>query len=271
MATPALILIHGYPFDHTLWDYVVGPLRKVTTVLTPDLPGFGGQPVLPTDPSIDVMADEIAKLFVNEHMDRAVIVGMSMGGYVALSLAERYRHRLAGLGLISTQAVADTVEARQQRQEMIEKVRAEGPTSAAQAAINKLFAPGNRDNSTFREFPEKGARRAGTEGIIWALQAMANRPDRSALLQHIHFPTLVVHGTEDQFIPVERARQMSGVIPDCEYAEISGAGHAIPLESPEPLIEELLGLLDRAEAAEPHLEGLLNRPGVVISPTDQGL
>ncbi|MBA4149878.1 MAG: alpha/beta fold hydrolase [Verrucomicrobia bacterium] len=271
MAAPTLILIHGYPFDHTMWNRVVEPLRKVTRVLTPDLPGFGGKPVSGLEPSIDRMADEIVKLFVTEHMDRAVVAGMSMGGYVALSLAERYKHRLSGLALISTQAVADSAEARNDRQQMIEKVRAQGSRAAAEAAIQKLFAPQNQTNLILQKFPQQGAEKAGVEGICWALQAMAVRPDRTAVLKNLHFPALVVHGSEDQFIPTERARQMCEMIPDCEYAEILNAGHALPLEAPDQLCEELMGLLERAEAAEPHLEGLLNRPGVVIAPNESGL
>lgn len=271
MAAPTLILIHGYPFDHTLWNSLVTPLRKVTRVLTPDLMGFGGIPVAGIEPSIDRMADEIAKLFVTEHMDRAVVVGMSMGGYVALSLAERYKHRLSGLGLISTQADADTEEARKGRQGMIDKVQKLGPGAAADAAIQKLFAPQNQNNPDFQRFPRNGAEKAGVEGISWALQAMASRPDRTAVLKSIHFPVLVIHGAEDQFIPAERARQMCARIPDCEYAEIPNAGHALPFEAPDQVCDELMGLLERAEAAEPHLEGQLNRPGVVIAPSETGL
>ncbi len=271
MATPALILIHGYPFDHTMWDYVVRSLRKVTNVITPDLPGFGGKPVPAVEASIDRMADEMAKVFVLEHLDRAVVAGFSMGGYVALSLAERYRHRLAGLALIGTQAAADTEEGRQNRMKMIEKVRAAGPKMAADAAIQKLFSPIRKITPDLQRFVEQGATGAGVEGISWALEAMAYRPDRTSILKNLHFPVLVMHGVDDQFIPKEKAREMCKLLSDCEYAEVQGAGHALPLEAPEQVVEELMGLLDRAEAAEPHLEGLINRPGVVISPTEQGL
>jgi len=271
MPTPTLILIHGYPLDHTLWDYVIAPLREVTQVLTPDLPGFGGKPPLATEPSIDRMADEIAKLFVNEHIDHAVVAGMSMGGYVALSLAERYRHRLAGIALISTQSTADSEEARAARLQMIESVRARGTAAASEAILKRLFAPVNVSNESFRQRVVRSAERAGVEGICWALQAMASRSDRTDILSELHFPSLVVHGSEDQIIPAERARQMAGCLQDSEYVEIPNAGHAIPWEAPEQLVDELIGLLRRAEAAEPHLEGQLNRPGVVIAPTDNGL
>src|SRR5437016_5746353 len=134
---PALILIHGYPFDHTLWNFVVEELKDETKILAPDLPGFGGTTVLETEPSIDALADEIATLLDENEIERAVVAGMSMGGYIALSFAEHHSERLAGLGLIATQATADSDEMRQGRRQMVEKVRASGTRVAAEAALGK--------------------------------------------------------------------------------------------------------------------------------------
>jgi 3-oxoadipate enol-lactonase len=273
MDLPPLILVHGYPFDHTLWDSVARTLGNRTKVFAPDLPGFGGRSTPVADPSIDIMADEIAELCESEHFDRVVVVGMSMGGYVALSLAERYPDKLAGLGLVSTQAGADTEETRKSRQEMIRKVRAEGPQSAAIAAIPKLFAPGHINNEALKKIPTEGARRAGVEGICWALEAMARRPDRRGILKSIQVPVLVLHGSEDQFIPRERARQMADEIPDGEYMEIAGSGHALPVEAPEAVVQSLRRLLERAASfsPEPGAGKPTNRPAWIISPTEHGL
>src|SRR4051812_4216194 len=102
MPLPPLILIHGYPFDHTMWKSVIAALGNITKVIAPDLPGFGDNPAEVTEPSLEVMADDIADLFEFHHITHAVVAGMSMGGYVALAFAERHKERLAGLGLIST-------------------------------------------------------------------------------------------------------------------------------------------------------------------------
>src|SRR4051812_20007881 len=101
MSFPALILIHGYPFDHTMWSEVVLALGDKTKIIAPDLPGFGDNPARNDEPSIDLMADDVAELFEFHHIKRAVVAGMSMGGYVALSFAERHKEQIAGLGLIS--------------------------------------------------------------------------------------------------------------------------------------------------------------------------
>ncbi|MDQ6632159.1 MAG: alpha/beta hydrolase, partial [Verrucomicrobiota bacterium] len=190
---PALILIHGYPFDHTLWDFVKAELGNKINLITPDLPGFGDNPIASDGPSIDFFADEIARLLEVHHLPRAVVAGMSMGGYVALAFAERYPKKLSGLGLISTQARADSAEARQGRRQMIEKIKKEGWQLAAVAAIPKLFAPANLENKSFLKFPQQGAEKAGIAGICWALEAMARRPDRTSILPQLQIPTLVLH------------------------------------------------------------------------------
>jgi pimeloyl-ACP methyl ester carboxylesterase len=244
MSAP-LVLIHGYPFDHTLWDFVSEPLRRNISVIAPDLSGFGGKPVLKEAPSIDLLADEIAALLKSKKIEKAVVAGMSMGGYVALALAERHPNLVAGLGLISTQAGADTDEARKGRRDLITKVQAEGPQAALKVALPKLFAPANADNESFKKFPIQGAEKAGVAGICWALEAMARRPDRTAVLKSLRVPALVLHGTEDMFIPVERARQTADLIAGVDFVAVPDAGHVLPLESPSTVVESLRHLMER--------------------------
>jgi len=246
MPFPPLLLLHGYPFDHTMWDHVAALLATKTRLLTPDLRGFGGQPVGEREPSLDVMADDLVALLDKAAIGRVVVGGMSMGGYAALAFAQHHPARLAGLALISTQAVADTEQARAGRQAMIEKVRQEGSGSAARAAMEKLFAPRNAGKSELTRFPLQGAIRAGVEGIVWGLQAMAGRPDRSEVLRNVKAPVLVLHGEEDQFIPCERAREMAQLASDTRFVAIAGAGHATPLEAPTEVARALEELLARA-------------------------
>lgn len=243
MAKPALLLIHGYPFDHSLWDGVIKALGPGIEILAPDLRGFGGQPTGPDEPALERMADDLKDLLDSRKITRAVAAGMSMGGYVALAFAERHPDRLAGLGLISSQAAADTEEARANRRAMIEKVRREGVQPAAQAVIPKLFARSNSGRQDLTRFPQQGAEKAGIEGITWALEAMARRPDRTPVLKALEVPVLIVHGVEDQFTPAERARQLASLPRDGRFVEIAGAGHATPLEAPEPVAAALRKLV----------------------------
>ncbi len=275
MPLPALILIHGYPFDHSMWNPVVVDLANQTKIITPDLPGFGDNPCENAEPSLDLMADDIAELLEFHHLKRAVVVGMSMGGYVALAFAERHKDRLAGIGLISTQTTADNFETQQARRTLIKKVRTEGTKAAADALSPKLFAAVNQFNADLIRIPNEGAAKSGVDGICWALEAMARRPDRTGILSTLKIPTLILHGEEDKIIPVERARQMARLIPDANYVELPGAGHATPMESPKAVANALLALLHRSEQFQPstsgHEERLRTLPGVTWGPSERGL
>ncbi len=243
-ATP-LVLLHGYPFDHTMWNRVLTALPALPQVLTPDLRGFGQTPATPdAEPSIDAMADDVFKLLEREQVPSAVVAGFSMGGYIALALAEQHRDRLAGLGLINSQPFADTEEARAGRRAMIEKVRREGPRAAVEGVLPKLFGAAHAQDPAFAGQVLAAAEQAGVAGITWALEAMARRPDRTAVLEQLNLPVLIAHSTEDQFIPVERARSLAERIPKVLYIEISGAGHCSPLEAPEIVAKGLAELIE---------------------------
>src|SRR6185295_8780031 len=164
--------------------------------IAPDLRGFGKAGPPHGEPSLDAMAQDIINLLDRDNIPRAAIAGMSMGGYVSLAVAEMARERVAGLALVNSQTYADTEEARNGRREMIQKVEAGGPSVAAQAVIPKMFAPSRINNPDFQKFPINGAEAAGVEGISWALEAMARRPDRSHVLVEATFPILILHSPE---------------------------------------------------------------------------
>jgi pimeloyl-ACP methyl ester carboxylesterase len=226
-----LILLHGYPFDGSMWKLTRKHLVWDGQVIAPNL-----WPTGTPDPSLEVVADDLAPLVPGP----AVIAGFSMGGYVALALAERHPHLVSAIVLINSQSVADSDEVRQGRRTMIEKVKKEGIRPATDAALPKLFA---KQDPELTRYPLKGAERAGAHGITWALEAMARRPDRTAVLQRLEKPTLIVHSAEDKFIPVTRARDLANAL-QATYVEISGAGHCTPLEAPEKVAAALSEFAD---------------------------
>lgn len=239
-----LLLIHGYPFDHTLWFSTIASLGSKAKVVVPDLPGFGKEGILRgTAPSMEAYADYLAGYLDENSHGKVVVVGMSMGGYVALAFAEKFPARTCGLGLISTQAAADTPEAKQGRKEMIGKIRDKGPSVAAEAILPKMFARDRAANPDLRKYPEEGAEKAGRDGLVWALEAMASRPDRSAVLRRIECPVLVLHGSEDKIVPIERARAMAQLCHLPIFVEVPDAGHATPLEAPDLVANGLVRLL----------------------------
>jgi len=227
-----------------MWERVIVALGKEAKTISPDLRGFGNTPVGSDEPSLDVMADDVARLLDRHNLPRAILAGFSLGGYVALAFAERHRPRLAGLALINSTVLPDTEEASAGRRAMIEKVRAEGPPAAAEAAVPKMFAAANSQNPDLSRFVREGAERAGADGITWALEAMRRRPDRTAVFEELEAPRLIVHTPEDKFIPVERARALAQHNPKAAYVEIPNAGHASPLEAPEAVANALSDFLE---------------------------
>lgn len=239
-----LLLIHGYPFDHTMWFSTIASLGSKAKVLIPDLPGFGRADVLAEQkPAMEHYAAFLLDLLKENQHQKVVVAGMSMGGYVALAFAEKYPDRVAGLGLISSQAAADTAEGKQARQEMIKKIRERGITAATEAIIPKMFSGDKAANPDLRKYPEVGAEKAGPTGLIWALEAMAQRPDRRPVLAALTCPVLVVHGIEDKIIPVAAARATAEMCRKPIFVEVPGAGHATPLEAPDQVAVGLSRLM----------------------------
>jgi 3-oxoadipate enol-lactonase len=243
-----LVLIHGYPLDHTMWFGVIAALGGGVRTIAPDLRGFGKFGLPEGEPSLDAMAQDLVALLDRDEIPRAVIAGMSMGGYVALALAEMARERVAGLALVNSQTYADTEEARHGRREMIQKLRAEGPHVAAQAIIPKMFAGARADNPDFQKFPMNGAAAAGIQGLSWALEAMARRPDRSHVIADASFPTLILHGVEDKIVPLEKARKMAELNPQTHLATVKGAGHGAVMEAPDDVANYLRRFLELCSA-----------------------
>jgi 3-oxoadipate enol-lactonase len=251
MRDTPLVLIHGYPFSHSMWFSTIAALGANARVIAPDLPGFGKTPVRKDGkPSLETMADYLAEVLTGSQQEKAMVAGMSMGGYVALAFAQKYPQRTTGLGLISSQTAADTPEAREARFAMIKKIRQSGPSVAAEAILPKLFSEERAKNHALRAYPIDGANAAGVEGLCFALEAMAARPDRTSFVQSLDIPVLLVHGSEDKIVPGSRARELAESLRDPILVELPGVGHASPLEVPDQVAAALVRFVDKCRERE---------------------
>ncbi|KGM16910.1 alpha/beta hydrolase [Actinotalea fermentans ATCC 43279 = JCM 9966 = DSM 3133] len=255
-----LVVLHGFPVDHRMWLDVTDLLPGERTVLAPDLPGFGTSPSGPdvavavgADPavaSVDVMADGVAATLRAAGVERAVVAGLSMGGYVALSMVERHRDLVAGLGLVDTKATADDDDARARRLAIARQVLADKRVEAVYGMRTSVLGPTNRvARPDLVERMSEWIRDQGPSAVAWAQEAMAARPDRTELLATYDGPSLVVVGEEDEIAPVDVARGMSYKLPDSDLVIVPRAGHMTSIESPQPVASGLSRLLRRAEAA----------------------
>ena len=238
-----LVLVHGYPMDHTMWFSTIASIGSQARVICPDLPGFGREPVLEMKPSVEAYASWLAHFLETQGVGAAAIAGMSMGGYVAMALAEKFPELVAGLALVSTQTAADTTEAKSARKQLVDRIEKEGSAVAADAILPKFFSEKALDKPVLSQYVRDGAARAGVPGLTWALQAMAGRPDRTRLVENLRVPVLVLHGSDDQIVPVSRARGLAENLRLPIMVELRGVGHGSPLESPDGVAQALIRLL----------------------------
>jgi 3-oxoadipate enol-lactonase len=229
---PALLLVHGFPLDRTLWAHQVATLSGWRRI-APDLRGAGASDAPDAGYSMAAYADDLAALLDRLRVERAVVAGLSMGGYVAFEMWRRHRTRVMGLVLADTRAEADTPEARRGREEMIEVARAHGAAAVADRMVPKLLGRSTRRAQPHLVEQVHGMiARAPVAGLVGALAAMRERPDSTPQLASIDVPTLVVVGEEDEVTPPALARALAAGVPGAAMTTIPGAGHLAPLEAP---------------------------------------
>lgn len=233
-----LILLHGYPLDHTIWEPIVPLLEDRADLILPDLRGFGGSYTTENDYSLVEMATDVVKLLDHLKIEKASIAGHSMGGYVTLAFARAYHQRVSGLGLISSQVVADTPESRKARYDTADLVEARGVDVVADSMPAKMTS-----NISLQHVIRDIARCQRPAGIINALKAIAERQDSTSILSEFDFQVLIIHGLEDGIIPIERAREVQMKLSQVHLVEIEGVGHIPMMESPQVTAESLKILL----------------------------
>jgi 3-oxoadipate enol-lactonase len=228
---PPLVLLHAFPFDRRMWRETVAALAAAAgrhRVIVPDLRGFGTAPLAGPYGVAD-LADDVAALMDAKGLPRATIVGLSMGGYVALAFAARHGARLEGLVLADTRAGPDGDEARRGRDEAIALVEAQGVEAYVERQLPRLLSPHAPDALRART---RDLARQTPAAVTMGLAALRDRPDRRGELALIACPTLVIVGAEDVLTPPAEAAAMASAIPGARYVELPGVGHLANLEAP---------------------------------------
>ncbi len=249
-----LVLLHAFPLDRSLWAGVADRLDGVLALLLVDLPGLGASP-LPAaghqagagaGASLDVSADAVAALLDRLGHRQAVLAGVSMGGYVALAFARRYRQRVAGLALIDTKAAADPPEARENRERIARAVLGEaGPRALAPMLDGLLGASTRARRPELVDWVRERLAAAPVAGVAWSQRAMAARPDATDLLRDLRVPVAVVVGEEDVLTPPAQARAMAATAADALLTVLPAVGHLSPLEAPDAVAAAVLALMLR--------------------------
>jgi 3-oxoadipate enol-lactonase len=239
-----VVLLHGYPFNRSLWSEQVSALSNSYRVITPDLRGLGESEASQGPATMNRMAQDVAALLDHLEISRAVIGGLSMGGYVALAFYKQFPSRVRALILADTRAQADTEEGKQTRFQQAEKALAEGMASIADSMLPKLLTP-----ETVSKRPELVKRvrdmmlKTKPEGAAGALLGMAEREDQTPLLSQISCPTLILVGRDDPITPVADSEKMHREIAGSRLVVIENAAHISNLERTDQFNEESMRFL----------------------------
>lgn len=240
-----LMFLHAFPLNRTMWDYQAQALRNRFRVVIPDLRGFGNSGVSKEPSLMDQHAADMNKLLGSLGIDKAVLIGLSMGGYIALAFYRNYPERVRAMVWADTRAGADKPEARNGRLKAAEKAEREGARAIADEMIPRLLG-----RTTLETRPEVIERvrtmveANSPQGIAAAQRGMAERPDSNDLLEQVKVPVLILVGSEDTLTPPNEAEAMKRLTAGASLRVIEGAGHLSNLERPEEFNAALLEFLN---------------------------
>ncbi len=241
-----LLFVHGFPLSRGAWRKQVSELKSSYRVVASDLRGHGESETRHGPTTMAQLAEDLQALLLHLKTGPVVLIGHSMGGYVALAFAPRFPEMLRGLVLVGTKAGQDSLETVAARRATAEKVKSEGVQVVIDAMAPKMLAVGNRDPAMAEEVRGLMAR-SKPEGVIGALLGMAERPDSMATLAGISVPTLVVTGAADTLVPPEESGKLAQLIKDAQLSVIPRAGHLVAFEQADEfnrVLREWLSLQD---------------------------
>lgn len=244
----ALVLIHGHPFDRSMWHPQTAAFGSQYRIIAPDLRGYGESQTNDDKTMLEEFARDIAALLDILKVENIVLCGLSMGGQIALAFYQLFQQKVRALILADTFAQLDDEERRQARYDTAERLLREGMDKYADEVLPKMIAA-----ETIKQQPKVAAhvlsmmRDTSPKGAAAALRGRAERSDYTPLLPEISVPTLIVVGSRDEFTPVSDAEFMRDRIPNSKMAVIEGAGHMPNLENPvefNRIVAELIKTLD---------------------------
>ncbi len=240
-----LVLVHGHPFDHTMWTPQIEAFSRTRRVIAPDLRGYGASPVLPGITPLSGFAADIEALLDELKVTDFVLAGLSMGGQIVMECYDRFPDRVRGLVLADTFPTPETDDGRKARNDMADRLLREGMRGYADEVLEKMVAP--YADPAVKSHVHRMMTATPPEGAAAALRGRAERPDYRPVLTRVTVPALVVVGTDDEYTPVADAEAMHALLPDATLRVIEGSAHMPNLERPDEFnqaLEEFLTKVD---------------------------
>ncbi len=248
--TPVL-LVHAFPLNAGMWQPQIDSLGGRFRLLAPDLKGFGSSeaPEEMTDYSVDAYADDLRGFLVALGLERVVLVGLSLGGYIALAFLRRHPEVVTALVLADSRAEADATEGKERRTAQQGQVREQGTAGLIESLAGALLAASTREKNPQIVDHAKRLMDNSPQGFISALEAMKNRPDSTEGLVKITVPTLILVGKNDAVTPPEASRKMHERVRGSHLVVLPDAGHLSNLEAPEAFNRALEEFLSTSPSA----------------------
>ncbi len=233
-----VILIHGFPFDKIMWKPQVRFLKENYRVIAYDIRGFGRSMTGKKELSIDLFADDLINFMNEMKIEKAIICGLSMGGYIALNAITRFPERFEKLILADTQCVADTAEIKENRYKTIKKIEEEGMPDFAENFIKKVFHKESLiDKKDFVDIIKNVILSTTQKTLTGGLTALANRKETCYYLSKIDIPALIICGRQDELTPLTQSETMHKSIKGSTLKIIEHAGHLSNLEQADEFNE----------------------------------
>jgi pimeloyl-ACP methyl ester carboxylesterase len=227
---PALVLIHAFPLDHTMWRSQIDHFKGRFRVVAPDLRGFGkSRPAMPW--TIDDACEDIRQILDTLGIENCALAGLSMGGYVSLPFQERYPGRVNKLILANTRARADNDAEKSARTAMIAALEQGGAAILPDRMLPRLLGPNASPQVV--QLVRSVILNTDPQAAIYAVMAMRDRADKTTVLHRIDCPALVISGEDDVISKLEEGGEMAAAIPGGRFAAIPKAGHLTNLENPQ--------------------------------------
>jgi 3-oxoadipate enol-lactonase len=237
---PSLLFVHGFPYDHHMWDKIVDELSKDYYCVSFDIRGLGSSDAGDGQYTMEIFSDDLFSIIDQKELNNPVLCGLSMGGYISLRAVERNQNKFKALILLDTKSEADTNQNKLKRAQAINIINNKGLDAFLQEFIPTCFA-----EESIKELGEdyeavfNRSRKYSPAGVKGCLLAMAARTDTTESLDKIEIPVLVICGEKDKLTPPETMEEMSRKIKNSRFAVIGRSGHMTPIERPDAVLEHM--------------------------------
>ena len=230
----AIIFIHGFPYDHQMWDYQVDHLKEDYYCVTYDIRGLGESYIGDGQYTMEAFVWDLLSIMDTLHIEDPIICGLSMGGYIALRAVEKEQERFSGLILCDTRAEADDNNGKIKRSNAIDKINVEGVEAFTKDFVPTCFHKKTPERSS--EMYEQQLNITGGQnsvGVKGSLLAMLSRKDLTKALKKFKLPVLLLVGVKDELTPPEIMKKIATRIKKSKFYTVPKSGHMAPLENPD--------------------------------------